>query len=204
MAFVFALALTSVSVAGPAPKIKFEEYEWDFGDMYQQEEKTHVFTFTNVGDADLVVSGTKTSCGCTAARLSNSSLSPGQSDKVRLSYDSKKGVVTVKQDITLETNDPARPSVKLPVSGEVRNLFEGGLQIHFNQILADSKQSQSLTLTNNYPRPIHLKLQQPPANGGAGTSNVSGSQYAFMIRCSLSPARRRSPARSPTRPRVWS
>ena len=146
MAFVFALALTTVSVAGPAPKIKFDEYEWDFGDMYQQEEQTHVFAFTNVGDADLVVSGTKTSCGCTAAVASNGSIPPGGKGEIKVTFASKTTSGAVSKTVTVNSN-AADSVATLVIKAHVKKDINIPNSIQFGNVERNARAEQVLDIT---------------------------------------------------------
>lgn len=101
-----ALAVPAAIFAGPAPKIMFKENEWNFGDMPQQEERTHVFEFTNTGDAPLKVSRTHTSCGCTAALATQGDIAPGGKGEIRVTYSSKATSGEQSKTITVYSNAP--------------------------------------------------------------------------------------------------
>jgi hypothetical protein len=90
----------------PGPKIEFDEYEWDFGEVYQEIENTHVFKFANVGDAPLIVNRTQTSCGCTAAIASEGPIAPGGRGEIRVTYNSKKTVGAQSKTVTVYSNAP--------------------------------------------------------------------------------------------------
>ncbi|HIN39785.1 MAG TPA: DUF1573 domain-containing protein, partial [Flavobacteriales bacterium] len=47
------------------PKIIFEKNAYDFGKIIQGEKVTLSFKFTNEGDADLIVTSARGTCGCT-------------------------------------------------------------------------------------------------------------------------------------------
>jgi hypothetical protein len=99
-------AAATIAVAGPAPKIQFAEYEWHFGDMMQDEEQTHVFTFTNVGDAPLVVTRTHTSCGCTAAIATQGAIAPGAKGEIKVAFNSKKTSGEQSKTVSVYSNAP--------------------------------------------------------------------------------------------------
>ncbi len=100
------LGAAAPTLAGPAPKISFSEYEWSFGEMIQEEELAHTFTFTNVGDAPLVVTRTHTSCGCTAAIATQGAIAPGAKGEIRVSYNSKKTFGDQSKVVTVYSNAP--------------------------------------------------------------------------------------------------
>jgi hypothetical protein len=149
---------------GPAPKLWLAKTEWDFGRIWWGDPCTTEIEVRNDGDSPLLIPNVRTSCGCTVAKPSKSSLAPGETDRIKLTYDSKKGVVNVSQTATVESNDPANPNATIQIKGEIRNLFEGkpSQQLLFGTLTTDATESQSITLTNNYDKPIHLKLQDLP------------------------------------------
>lgn len=78
-----------------APKIVFEETEYDFGTIMQGEKLTHVFVFTNEGKSDLVIQSANASCGCTTSTPPKAPIKPGEKGEIRVTFDSKakKGAV---------------------------------------------------------------------------------------------------------------
>ena len=48
-----------------APVMEFEKEIFDFGTIAQGEKVNFIYKFTNTGDADLIISSAKGSCGCT-------------------------------------------------------------------------------------------------------------------------------------------
>lgn len=154
------------SNGGPAPKIWVAKTEWDFGRLWWGDPCVTEIEVRNDGDAPLQITNVRTSCGCTAAKPGKNSLAPGESDKIKVTYDSKKGVVNVSQTVTVESNDPLTPSLQLTIKGEIRNLFDGkpSQQIMFGTISTETAQSQTITLTNNLDKPVYLKLKELPPN----------------------------------------
>jgi hypothetical protein len=101
-----AIAVPTALFAGSAPKLVFKENVWDFGEMPQQEERTHVFQFTNTGDAPLKVHRTQTSCGCTAALATQGDIPPGGTGEIRVSYNSKSTTGHQEKTVTVYSNAP--------------------------------------------------------------------------------------------------
>lgn len=112
------LAHSSPVQAG-APKVEFKETSRDFGRIKQGEVVSHEFTFRNSGKGILVVKNVSTSCGCTAALVSQKELSPGQEGKIKVSFDSRGYAGKVIKYIYLESNDPSRPRQELTITAEV-------------------------------------------------------------------------------------
>ena len=101
----------------PRSTVDHEEYE--FGTMDADVKGTHDFLFTNTGDGTLDLTVGDTSCRCTMSKLAQSSVPPGQSTKVTMTWTAEEVLGPYRQTATIFTNDPARPRVTLTVSGRI-------------------------------------------------------------------------------------
>jgi len=99
-------------VAEPAPaigpRIEASELVYEFGLVSDAKELTHAFSFTNTGDAELVVEKVKTSCSCTAADLSKDRYAPGESETIEVRW-TPKGRGRQVQTVDLFTNAGGTP-----------------------------------------------------------------------------------------------
>jgi len=86
------------------PIMTFEKTEHDFGDIMQGEVVEYSFKFTNTGNADLIISGARTSCGCTVSDYPRDPVKPGQSAYVKVKFDSEGKSGKNYKTITLSTN----------------------------------------------------------------------------------------------------
>lgn len=183
------------------PRLELSTEEWDFGNKWHGEPCSTEITITNAGDAPLKILKIKSSCGCTALKPKRNELSPGESDAMVLSYNTKKNKEQVSQTITLETNDPERPRVAIRVKGVVKKVYdvEPSNRITFVKVERDSVATQSVELHNNMeeeveltfkpfdePAPFDIKLEpieagrvyrlsattRPPLKLGANSANV--------------------------------
>lgn len=91
--------------SGKIPVIKLEETEYDFGEIKQGDKVEHTFKFTNTGNADLIVSDAKASCGCTVPDWTKDPIAPGKQGEVHVVFNSagKSGNVTKTVTLTLNT-----------------------------------------------------------------------------------------------------
>ena len=69
--------------------ISFDKTEHDFGNLLQGEVVTYSFHFTNTGNAPLIISDVKTSCGCTAGDFPREPIAPNKDGIIKATYDSK-------------------------------------------------------------------------------------------------------------------
>lgn len=83
--------------------IKFETEVIDYGTIEQNSDGTRVFTFVNEGDAPLLITKVKASCGCTVPTYSKAPIQPNESGEIEIKYDTKKlGAFT--KTITVTSN----------------------------------------------------------------------------------------------------
>ncbi|MDH4196742.1 MAG: DUF1573 domain-containing protein [Candidatus Aminicenantes bacterium] len=121
LAFVFAAApLAAGSGAAPQPRLKFEAEKHDFGKVKQGQSVTYEFVFENRGDALLIIEKVETSCGCTAALLSEKNIAPGKKGKIKSTFETQGYGGRVTKYIFVESNDPSSPRVELAVTADVQ------------------------------------------------------------------------------------
>ncbi|MCU0416919.1 MAG: DUF1573 domain-containing protein [Cytophagaceae bacterium] len=86
-ALVDSLVATSDSVLG-VTQIKFDEAEFNFGDIKEGDTAKHVFEFTNVGTSPLKIESAKPSCGCTTPDITKDIIAPGGRGKMTVMFNS--------------------------------------------------------------------------------------------------------------------
>ena len=90
---------------------------YDFGKIKVNNPVSNEFTFVNTGDAPLVISGVKASCGCTVAEYTKDPIEPGATGYVKATYNAAKvGVFTKTVTINANTEDGV---VLLTIKGDV-------------------------------------------------------------------------------------
>lgn len=91
------------SKRGKVAIISFETEIIDYGTVEQHSDGMRLFTFTNEGDAPLLITNVKTSCGCTVPNYSKAPILPGESGELKIKYDTKRlGAFT--KTITVTSN----------------------------------------------------------------------------------------------------
>lgn len=110
----------STSVSG-APQFTFIEEEHDFGLLVDGEKVSYSFVFTNTGDAPLIISNAKGSCGCTVPNWPKNPIAPGETGNIDVSFNSsgRKGIQNKAVTLTANTN-PNRKVIK--IKAEIRSL----------------------------------------------------------------------------------
>ncbi len=116
-ALFFCMGVSTVFASGP--KIQLDEDVFNFGSVKQGTKVTHEFKFKNLGDADLVITDVKTSCGCTAAVTSTRNIAPGQEGTLLVNFNSSGRSGPQNKTITLVSNDPENPRLMVRITGKV-------------------------------------------------------------------------------------
>ncbi|MBT8323665.1 MAG: DUF1573 domain-containing protein [Winogradskyella sp.] len=83
--------------------LSFVAEELNYGDIDQNSNGTRIFKFVNSGNAPLVITEVKTSCGCTVPSYSKEPILPGQLGQIEVAYNTKK-VGAFKKTITVVSN----------------------------------------------------------------------------------------------------
>ncbi|MCE2846359.1 MAG: DUF1573 domain-containing protein [Sphingobacteriales bacterium] len=100
------------------PAFTFDEMQFDFGTINSGEKVTHVFSFTNSGTADLIISQVKASCGCTTPSYPENPISPGERGEIKVVFNSEGIAGQIDKDITVLANTTPTTRV-LRLTGEV-------------------------------------------------------------------------------------
>lgn len=115
--FFLALAFSFTLAAQSGPKMTFEDTTVDYGTIEQNADPFRVFTFTNTGNAPLVITNAKGSCGCTVPTYPKEPIAPGAKAEIKVRYDTSR-VGPFTKRITINTNEGEEPVV-LTIKGKV-------------------------------------------------------------------------------------
>lgn len=120
------------------PQAVVDSKSFDFGNMTNSDIRDHVFTITNNGKSDLVLSQVSTSCDCTYAYITangetspkftmhgtnkwSTSVKPGESATVKVVYEPAimpvHGPVT--RMVAVTANDPANPTLEFTLNANL-------------------------------------------------------------------------------------
>ena len=118
-------SMTTVMAQKSADKkqaeIKFDKYIHNFGEFSELSPKvTCVFTYTNVGNAPLVINQAVASCGCTVPEYTKQPVMPGQKGEIKVTYNGAgKFPGHFKKSITVRTNGKVEMT-RLYVEGDMK------------------------------------------------------------------------------------
>lgn len=114
-------AVISMSVAQTKKaEIKFDNITHDFGKFSSKDAvQKCVFTFTNTGNAPLIINQAIASCGCTVPSYTKEPVKPGEKGTIKVTYNGKGMFPShFKKSITVRSN-AATEMVRLYIEGEL-------------------------------------------------------------------------------------
>jgi hypothetical protein len=105
--------------SGNIPKLFFPETQHDFGQVKEGDKVDYTFKFMNNGSSNLIIKDVKTSCGCTAALLSEDNLNPGQEGTIKVELNTANRSGKMSRTVTIQSNDPNEPAKVLTISADI-------------------------------------------------------------------------------------
>ncbi|MFI1771909.1 DUF1573 domain-containing protein [Thalassobellus citreus] len=128
------LAMTTISVAQTVTKttateeattnkdgakIEFESETIDYGTIEHNADGKREFKFTNTGNAPLVITKAKGSCGCTVPTWPKEPIAPGASAVIKVKYATNR-VGAFSKSVTLTSNAVNAPTKIIRIKGKVK------------------------------------------------------------------------------------
>ncbi|MGB0526822.1 MAG: DUF1573 domain-containing protein [Flavobacteriaceae bacterium] len=115
LGFLFTTLLVS---AQEKAEIQFKEETIDYGKISRGSDGVRVFEFTNTGDAPLVITNVRSSCGCTIPKKPEEPILPGQTGQIEVKYDTNRAAGPFRKAITVSSNANS-PTKILKIKGEL-------------------------------------------------------------------------------------
>ncbi len=91
------------AAAKNVPVMSFEKSEHDFGSITQGTPQKTVFKFTNTGNAPLIITNAKSTCGCTVPEYPKKPIAPGATGELLVNFNGS-GKNEVTKTITVTAN----------------------------------------------------------------------------------------------------
>ena len=85
-------------------KMSFEEEMHDFGTINEGDVVEHTFKFTNTGDAPLVITNAKGSCGCTVPSWPKEPVAAGETGEMTVKFNSRNKPNNQMKTVRITTN----------------------------------------------------------------------------------------------------
>ncbi len=123
--FVFGTGITFAQKEQPvkvednpnAPVITFEKNVHDYGTVAYGGDGVCTFKFTNTGKEPLILQQPQSSCGCTVPTWPKEPVLPGESNEIKVTYNTKK-VGPINKTVTIRSN-AKNNTVILRITGKV-------------------------------------------------------------------------------------
>lgn len=131
MIFVASVATSSAiaQVATDGAKIDFEKEVHDYGTIKYDANGQCSFNFKNTGNAPLIISDAKGSCGCTVPSYPKEPIQPGQTATITVKYDTKRPGA-INKSVTITSNAVNEPTKVIRIKGNVLPKPEGGAPVN--------------------------------------------------------------------------
>ncbi len=117
LALIALMAVVGFTAQAQQAKISFKNDTVDYGNIAKGSDGVRAFEFTNTGDAPLIISDVKSSCGCTVPKKPEGPIAPGASSTIEVKYDTNR-VGPIRKTVTVYSN-ASEPIVALKIKGEV-------------------------------------------------------------------------------------
>lgn len=106
MVAMLLVACLTIQAQAKQAEIKFDKITHNFGTFSEKNaEQTATFTFTNVGDAPLIINQAVASCGCTVPIFTKQPVKPGEKGEIKVKYNGAgKFPGHFKKSITIRSN----------------------------------------------------------------------------------------------------
>lgn len=104
---------------GKTARIKVDKNQHNFGNAKEGTVLTWDLPIKSIGDTTLVISDVQTSCGCTAALLSEDRLKPGETGNIRIELDTSRMKGKKSRTIAVVSNDPYNPRMVITLFVDV-------------------------------------------------------------------------------------
>jgi hypothetical protein len=92
------------AATGALPKFSFDTEAHDFGSIVEGTVAKHDFTFTNTGDAPLIITNASGSCGCTVPSWPREPIAPGETGTIHVEFNSTNRTGNQTKQVTLSAN----------------------------------------------------------------------------------------------------
>jgi hypothetical protein len=124
MVMIFAISLVNAQTETKkapvkkknGPEITFKNVLHDYGTIYVGSDGSYEFEFTNTGNEPLILSRPRSSCGCTVPTWPKEPILPGETNKIKVTYNTHKPG-PFNKSVTIYSN--ANKVVVLRIKGKV-------------------------------------------------------------------------------------
>lgn len=110
-------------------QIKFAKDIHDYGNVEYGGNGQCTFEFTNTGNAPLIISNAKGSCGCTVPSWPKEPVAPGATASLSVKYDTKRPGA-INKSVTITSNASNSPTKVVRIKGTVKPKPTSGVPVN--------------------------------------------------------------------------
>lgn len=132
LALVFIAGLATQAVAQDVTsgaQIDFDKETHDYGNVEFGGNGQCTFVFKNTGNAPLIISNAKGSCGCTVPSWPKEPIAPGKTGTITVKYDTKRPGA-INKSVTITSNAGNEPTKVIRIKGNVEAQPESGSPVN--------------------------------------------------------------------------
>ncbi len=150
--FVDQAAVPGEVPQGPQPKLSVGTTGIDFGTISDISEVKDTIAFRNDGQGTLVIDRVLGSCGCTVPALTKTQYAPGEAGVINVSYNPHGRHGQQNQTVTIHSNDPNNPQVRVTVRANVEPIVTVEPQnVAFGLVDKDAGSEATVTVSGVMP-----------------------------------------------------
>jgi hypothetical protein len=161
---VAALVLATGALAQTnKPRAVFQETSHDFGKVKQGDVVSHEFVFKNEGGAPLVVDKVETTCGCTAALVSEKRIAPGKEGKIKTTFDTRGYSGRLTRYVYFVSNDSDNPRRELSLVTDIEippsaRIDVDRYNVEMGLVLEDETPTAKIVIRSTGQRELKVEL----------------------------------------------
>lgn len=125
----FAAGTVGAQTVENGAKIEFEKEVHDYGTIENGANGECTFEFKNTGNAPLIISNAKGSCGCTVPAWPKEPIAPGKSAVITVKYDTKRAGA-INKSVTITSNAVNEPTKVIRIKGNVKPAPTSGVPVN--------------------------------------------------------------------------
>ncbi len=127
------------------------------GNINRGKKVEHVVVVKNIGDKPLEIGKIDVSCGCTGAVATSSSIAPGKTGEVGITFNSTNFTGQVTKAVTINSNAANDPAARFEFTANViQEIAMNPQQFWFKDAEVGRVNSATITITNNSTEPVTL------------------------------------------------
>jgi len=162
------------------PRLNLPEPSYDFGKIPPGQKVTHRFKATNTGTAPLTITHLNAGCGCTSTVLGQSTLAPGESTELEVSFNPAGLHGPAQKTVQVLSDDPVEPSQTLSFQADVLPpVLPSTEQVWFHDLVRGDRRKASVKLASGNGQPVQVtQVEFSPAPWlGVATREVGNDAW---------------------------